>query len=744
MLIVRGAREHNLKGVDLDLPAGQVVALCGPSGSGKSSLAFDTLFAEGQRRYLQALGLSSRADLPPPRVDRLDGLPPTLALRQRVQAPDHSARLVEVAEAAPALRLLFGRSGELHCPACGRPVRPTSHDGIVAALLEAPEGARVLIEAPLTSAAGVLDEVRRAGFSRVRVDGEVMRAEGLTLPATASLRVVVDRVKVSADRRARLADSVRLAAQAGRGVVVAVVDGEEHTWVDRPYCPHDDQALPPLEPRLLSRRSQTGGCPSCAGSGCEACDQSGLSSVARAVTWRGFRLPDLWAMSIDELCGALPSQGEPAEQGALDELRRHLSGLQRLGLGPLPLSRRALTLSAGERQRVRLARTVAAALGGVLYVLDEPAAGLDEGWIPAVLGELTRLRDQGAMVLVVSHQPTLLLGVDRVVEFGPGAGAAGGQLLYDGPPGGLVSADTPTGRWLSGRSPLPPARGRAPGPWVGAAPEGLPTGVLAALVGPSGSGKSRRMRALAERAVGVGGIEQVVAADRPAGRSRRSTAGTYVGVWGVLRSLLAQTEEARVRGFDASTFSLNVRGGRCEACKGDGVLRVALEALPDVEVGCEVCGGRRFARDVLDVRWRGLDPSQLLEADAATLRPILSGHPKLEAGLGALVRAGLGYVPLGMATDALSGGEARRLALARELVRRPSGVLYLLDDTTVGLHRADVQGLIEVMQELVEAGGTVWLATHDDEVAACADHVVRVLSPDVPSLVDDAVDNLPG
>jgi len=719
-LAVRGARQHNLADVNLDLPLCQLVVFCGPSGSGKSSLAFDTVFAEGQRRYLAALGLGGRSRLLPPDVDELRGLPPTLALRQRQQAPSAHASLASVAELMPPLRLLLGRFGVMHCPRCDRPIEPVAADHIVDEILEHPERTRVTVEAPL-SGGDVLDEVRRAGFSRVRVDGSVRRVDAVrAVPDGASLRVVVDRIKVAPDRRARLADSVRLAARAGRGVVVAVIDQTEHTWVERPYCLHDDLPLPALEPRLLSRWSAVGGCPECRGTGCAACGQTGLSPVARAVRWQQRTLPELLAATADELRLSVGAASE-AEEGPVTELQRRLGSLCALGLGGHALAHAATALSAGELQRARLTRVLTASLGGVVVVLDEPAAGLDDDTARQVVEQLRAVLDEGSTVLAVSHHPTVLQAADHVVEFGPGAGLGGGRVVFEGPPRLLADSDTSTGRWLAGALPLPSSRGRQAEAWVEEGGLRLPLGVLAALAGPSGAGKSTALHRLGEAAVQAG-VERVVRADRPAGRSSRSMVATYVGLWDVARRLLAQTREAAVRGLDASAFSLNKKGGRCEACRGAGVRKVELEVLPDVMVPCEVCGGDRFARDVLEVRWKGMSPAELLRSDAATLRPILGGHPRLDAPLRALVQVGLGYLPLGRATDGLSGGEARRLALARELVGRTAGTLYLLDDATVGLHRLDVLHLLPALHELVDAGGTVWMATHDRELAASADH----------------------
>jgi excinuclease ABC subunit A len=588
----------------------------------------------------------------------------------------------------------------------------------------------VLVEAPVRGGLDVLGELEAAGFSRVRHRGQVQRIEDLRgVPDDgAPLRVVVDRIKLRAERRDRLTESVRLAGRVGHGLVVITVDGEEQRFVDRPYCPHDDVELPPLEPRLLSPRSVVGRCPSCDGAGCDVCDGEGLSAPARAVRWRGERVGTWRRLTFAELGRALdvpdPSDVEAA---ILEDLQRRLEGLNALGLGGLHDSAPAQDVSTGALQRLRLARTVASRLGGVLYVLDEPTAGLDPEASAAVGEVLRRLVAEGSSVLAVEHDLTLVAAADHVLEFGPGAGGDGGELVFAGSPEDLRGADTATGRWLAGTEELPASRDRAGNGVVGVQGIAVGVGQLTALVGPSGSGKSRMLAAL-EAAVKAGEtpFEVAVVARRAAGRSKRSMPATYTGFWDTMRGLLAQTREAQVRGLSATAFSLHAKGGRCEACRGLGVEVVRLDALPDVQIPCRVCEGRRFASDVLGVRWKGLSAAELLDADARTLRPLLAGHPKLERALGALVRVGLGYVPLGLSTDALSGGEARRLALARELTRPLEGRVFLLDDPTVGLHPEDARGLVRVLQELVDGGASVVMATHDARVAAVADRRVQL------------------
>ncbi len=727
-ITVRGAREHNLRGLDVEVPAAQLVVCCGVSGSGKSSFAFDTLHAEGQRRYLQALGLSARLELQPPDVDRIDGLLPTLALGQHARAPGPLETAGTMSGLADSLRLLLGRAGTQHCPRCDRAIEPASAEAIAGRVYRGPAGARVLVEAPVRGGLAVLGELEANGFSRVRWAGEVHRIEDLRgVSGEGPLRVVVDRLKLVAERRDRLTESVRLAGRVGHGLVVVVVDEDEQHYVDRPYCPHDDLELPPLEPRLLSPRSVTGSCPDCQGGGCAACEGSGLSAPARSVRWRGERVGHWRGMPFGALAEALSGlAGTPVEAPILEDLRRRLHGLLALELGVLRDRSPAVELSTGALQRLRLARTVASRLGGVLYVLDEPTAGLDPEASAKVADVLRELVDAGSSLLVVEHDLAVIAAADHVLEFGPGAGPAGGELVFAGAPTALAAAGTVTGRWLAGSESYPASRKRG-GRALSLGGVELGLGQLTAVVGPSGSGKSRALAAVVA-AVGEGGspFEAAIVADRPAGRSKRSMPATYVGFWDIIRGLLAQTREAQVRGLSASDFSLAGKGGRCEACKGLGVEVVSLDALPDVQIPCRVCDGRRFASDVLGVRWKGLSAAELLEADATTLRPLLGGHPKLDRALQALVRVGLGYVPLGMATDALSGGEARRLALARELTRPVEQRLFVLDDPTVGLHPEDARQLMEVLQELVDAGGTVVFATHDARVAGMADAVVEM------------------
>ena len=770
-LVIRGARENNLKGIDLDLPRDQVIVFTGVSGSGKTSLAFDTLHAEGQRRYLEALAMSVpgiRSRMRQARVDVILGLPPTIALEQGFRSPGVRSTVATWADLSPLLRTWAARECVLHCPQCDEAVVVTPHDRIVGRVSSWPEGTRLSVEAPLRvpvpeRAGGVLDEVVRAGFSRLRLDDRVERIEDVTPAQVAAceiLRIVVDRIRLEPGRSDRIHDAVRTAANAGHGVLVVVSELETPTFVDRPYCLRCDGSLPELEPGLLSHHG-LGACPVCEGRGvaspseaeCPACSGTRLGEVARAVRWQGRRFTDRLGDSVSEWRKWIAASGDSPVAAALARsLGPRLATLEEVGLGGLRLDTAANRLSSGELQRLRLARQVGAALSGVLYSLDEPSAGLGEVDVERVVSLIRRLRDGGNSVVVVDHHRAVIAAADWVVDFGPRAGSEGGNIVFSGTPDQLRTADTLTGRWFSGREHWTEAPHHVSSGMVRMRGDGgeaiLLTGTFGAIVGPSGSGKTRmldRVRAAfaaktrGEAAADVEGLEaftRLIELDQsPLSRQSRSCPATYLGIWDILRELLAASTEARLRGMDASFFSMNARGGRCEACSGMGEQRIELGVLPEVHRVCEVCGGRRFQADVLAVTWKGRAADAWLAMDVDSARVALAGHPKLEASLRALADVGLGYLALGQPTRTLSGGEAQRLRLARELVRLSSAerTLMLLDDPTVGLHPADVQSLLHLIHRLVADGVTVWMATHDPALAACAAWSHR--------LTENAVDN---
>jgi excinuclease ABC subunit A len=720
LIEVRGAREHNLRGVDVDLGTDGITVFVGPSGSGKTSLLLDTLHAEGRRRYLEALsGGLVRARLRRPDVERVEGLPPTVSFEAVAPSAAPRATLADLAAVRPLLDVLLGRAGVQHCPQCDARIATSSQDEIVGALLALPAGTRLRIEIPLPS--GDPSHAAAGGFSRVSVDGDVRAVEDVgRVPPGATVRIVVDRLRLGdGDRRERLHDAVRLAGRAGSGQIVAVTDLGERAFVDRPRCVACALDLPPLSPRLF-RSGEAAACSACSGAfgDCAACGGTGLGAAASAVRWGGARLRDL----LDRPAGAQSWADAPDDavsRRVLGPLRQRLETLRRLGLGALRLGRPAPTLSTGEVQRARLVGLVATAPSGVLYALDEPAAGLAAIEAEAVAACVRALIAAGNGVVAVDHNPVLIAAADRVVEFGPGAGPEGGRIVFDGPPSALAAADTATGRWWASGRRLPAVTCPS-GRDVVLAGVPLRAEGLTVWTGPSGSGKSRALAALAA-AVEAGGTPwaRVLWAEGTAARAARSIAATYVGAWSVVRELLAATAEARVRGLDAGAFSLAQPGGRCEACQGTGEKRVDLEWLPELWTPCPVCDGRRFAGDALAVRWHGLDPGELLQQTAAEARRLLGGVPRLERALRALVDCGLGHVPLGLPTRALSSGEASRLRLARELARGAVGpdALVLLDDPTRGQHAVDAERVLRLAVRLAEAGAAVVVASHDPEVA---------------------------
>lgn len=739
MIRIRGAHENNLAGVDLDLELNTLTAFVGRSGSGKSSLAFDTLHAEGQRRYLEALVGRDRAaaSLRRPKVDAIDGLVPTVALDQRGSAPSGRATVATAADVAPLVRVWMARAGVLHCAGCDRAIEPRTHDEIVADIMAV--GGRLELEAPVLrrgaiDAEAFLAEVRGSGFSRVRIDGEIMRIEDVfahQLPQR--VPIVVDRIRLTADKLGRLQDAVRTAARVGRGVVVARFGEVERRYVDRPYCTHCDRRLSALEPELFSWHS-VGACGQCNGKGedeqgvaCAGCLGTRLSPDARAVRLQGLSVVELFAMTGTALQMLVAeSPRTRVTEPLLDELARRLTLLDEVGLEGQRLDRAVTALSAGERQRLRLARHAGGGLSGVLYVVDEPAAYLDDVEVMRVIALLRRMVEGGNTVVVVAHHPVVIEAADRIVEFGPGAGLQGGVVVFDGDLQGLLRSTTPTGEWMSGRRQLPESGQRTGSQTFKVDGQQLPLGVVLAVTGSNGAGKSRLLELAVAKAADDARISRVVFADqRTVPRSPRSNPATYSGIWDVIRPLLAATREAKVRGFSASRFSLNAKGGRCEACKGTGLRRVQLKLLPDVFLQCPVCEGRRFAADVLEIRWRGLDASELLAGSASELLPILAGHPDLGRHLRVLVEVGLGYLPLGQPGHTLSGGEAQRLKLARELSRAvkrgADGTLLVLDDPTAGLHAEDTAVLVKLLGRLVDAGATVWMATHHRGLVAWAD-----------------------
>lgn len=776
---VRGASTHNLARVDLDLPRGELIGFTGVSGSGKSSLAFDTLHAEGQRRLLEVLAprLRGRVDgLPRPEVDLVTGLPPTIGVAAEAVALGPRSTVATRTDIQDLLRALWAHRGVARCPGCGRDLPVHTAEQVVHALGALPEGTRLTLLAPVArKRAGplgeLLGEMARMGFARFRLDGELHRLDeppAIDGRKTHDLDLVVDRIRVTSAKEERLGEAAALAWSAGRGRLIALVHGEhgdeERFFADHPVCPDCEIELPLPSPGLFSFNTADGACARCGGLGrhegatCAECGGSRLSANARSFRVGALSLAELLDRPIAEATAWISSlQADGLTDPLRAEITRRAGVLVRLGLGGVALGRGADSLSSGEARRLQLAAAVSGELSGALFVVDEPTSGLGPADSAAVLGVLRELVEAGNTVIAVSHDLAIVSRCAVVVDFGPGAGASGGRILFVGPPEELAAQDSPTGRWLRGALSRPAPAGRrlerwleltgVPAPWGGELSLRAPLQAFTVLSGPSGSGKTVLLEdalgaALAMRLhgakvpplpftalEGAGSLIRLVRLSRaPVGRSIRSTVATAAGLWGPVRRLLADTREARVRGLSPEHFSFNRGPGRCEACEGAGVRVIRLHLLPDVMAPCERCEGRRFGAIALSVRFRGANAAELLEMTASEARRHFGNQPALEPRLAALEQAGLGYLRLGQPADTLSGGEAQRVRLARELGSPGvvEGALYLLDGPSTGLHAADSARLAEVLQDLTARGGTVIAADNDPVLIGAADHTLRL------------------
>ena len=796
---IRGARQHNLKNIDVDIPRNALVVVTGVSGSGKSSLAFDVLYAEGRRRYVESLSAYARQFLDQrakPEVDAIEGLSPAVAIEQRGTNTSPRSTVGTVTEVADYVRLLYARVGIPYCLDCGRPIVRHSAPQIVDQLLDLPHGSRLQILAPIHvhTQAGfelAVQELRKAGFVRIRLDGTGYDlAESFSLSdfnTPPELDLVVDRIIVKSGIARRLADSLETALRYGHDVV-KIVDGEEREqlFTQRLRCPSCGFQYPDLSPAFFSPNSPDGACSGCGGLGvqlvkkkttqtkppasdeqtpCRVCQGSRLKAESLGVRLQDYDIAQLCALSISDAAAffrRLSFFGQTAEiaEPVVQAVRSRLQTLIDIGLDYLTLDRATSTLSGGEAQRIRLATQLGAGLSGVLYVLDEPSIGLHPRDTARLLATLRQLRDKGNTLVVVEHDPDTMLAADYIVDLGPGAGEHGGEVLAAGTPQEVqANPESVTGRYLRGDLGIPvPQHRRKSDRSLTLSGVGLhnlkhvtatfPLGALVCVTGVSGSGKSTLvLDALApaltqvlntgktppgKKNTSIGkldgwqAIDKLIQVDQtPISRTPHSNPATYVGLFNPLRDLFAQLPEARVRGYGPDRFSFNVKGGRCEACMGSGILTVEMHFLPDMYVACDVCHGLRYNRETLEVEFRGRHISQVLNLTVSEALEVLGDMPQIRPRLETLRDVGLGYVRLGQAAPSLSGGEAQRLKLARELSRRTSGhTLYLLDEPTTGLHFADIQRLLSVLSMLVEAGHTVIVIEHNLDVIKTADFVV--------------------
>jgi excinuclease ABC subunit A len=902
-ITVKGAREHNLKSVSLEIPKKKLVVFTGVSGSGKSSLAFDTLYAEGQRRYVESLSSYARqflGQMEKPRYDTLRGLSPTISIEQKAASNNPRSTVGTITEVHDYLRVLWASIGVQHCPSCGRRVGKQTAQQIVEAILELPEGSRILVLAPLVQNRkgeyrDLLQDLMKRGYARVRVDGMIHGlGERLLLDKKLKhdIELVVDRLVVKGGIRQRLTDSVETALREGKGTLVVGdadkeqkvgpgIDPEEYKKHDRFFseanaCHACGLSFGELSPQGFSFNSPLGSCPDCQGLGtraemdpdlivpdpglsiregavepwaggmergegwtfefvehlarmlridldtpwarlsrrdrdvvlhgteaagngrprvdwegvvhqlyrrfrstgseamrryymryfsdkpCQTCGGERLKPESRAVRIRGRGIVELSRLTIQEAHAWLSGLDLSGNEGRiadelLKEIKNRLRFLLDVGLGYLTLDRPGPSLSGGESQRIRLASQMGSELTGVIYILDEPSIGLHQRDNGRLLATLKRLRDVGNSVIVVEHDQETMEEADWIVDFGPGAGAHGGEIVAQGPPAEVRRDPASlTGAYLSGRREIPvPSRRRGEERGritvVGAAENNLkdltvafPLGRFVAVTGVSGAGKSTLVNAVLRPALhrvlhgarevpgrhqallGHEQVDKVIDINQqPIGRTPRSNPATYTKVFDFIRDVFAQTPEARSLGYLPGRFSFNVKGGRCEACQGDGMKLVEMHFLADVLVPCEVCGGKRFNEATLRVQYRGRNVAEVLDLSVAEALEFFPHHREIVRILGTLDDVGLGYLRLGQPSPTLSGGEAQRIKLSRELARVGTGrTLYILDEPTTGLHFEDVRKLLQVLDRLVDAGNTVVVIEHNLDVIKCADWVI--------------------
>jgi excinuclease ABC subunit A len=787
---VKKAAQHNLKNIDVLLPRNKLIVVTGPSGSGKSSLAFDTLFAEGQRRYIECLSAYARQyidQMEKPEVESIQGLSPSISIDQRTISANPRSTVGTVTEIYDFLRLLFARVGIPHCPRCGRRVSSQTADQILRRIVESESGEKVKVLSPLVKGRKgeyhrLFERLRSKGFLRARVDGKMLELDGkieLERMKKHDIEVLIDEIQISPLTKPRLAEAVERSLEMSGGDLLTLrPDGSDTYYSLSLLCPYCTINLPELEPRSFSFNSPYGACPRCHGIGyqtardewgeivltddlCASCGGSRLRKESLAVKLGERNIFEFTDLSINQLADKVSGLEFSSSQQRIaapirKEILSRLEVMDELGMSYLQLRRTTSSLSGGEARRLRLAAQVGARLRGVLYVLDEPTIGLHQRDNGRLIALLKDIRDTGNSVIVVEHDEQTIRSADHILDLGPGAGESGGFKVTEGSLDVILdSKDSLTSLYLRKERSIPvPSRRRRPKGWLvisKAAEHNLknidvriPLSAMTVMTGVSGSGKStlvydilyksllnrfykaKQKPGKHEKILGVDKIDKVVAVDqKPIGRTPRSNPSTYTGLFTALRQLFAMTQESRIRGYGAGRFSFNLQGGRCEECQGAGAKKIEMHFLPDVFVTCDRCGGNRYNKETLAIKYRGKNIADYLAMTVDEAYEYLRAHPLLKRKLGVLKRVGLGYLRLGQPAPTLSGGEAQRIKLTKELSRKNTGkTLFLLDEPTTGLHFDDVRKLLEVLSELVELENSVVVIEHNMDVIKCADHII--------------------
>ena len=792
-IIIKGAREHNLKNIDVTIPRDQLVVITGLSGSGKSSLAFDTIYAEGQRRYVESLSAYARQFLEQmgkPDVDSIEGLSPAISIEQKSTSHNPRSTVGTVTEIYDYLRLLYARVGRPSCFQCGEEITAQTVQQMVDAIGLLPEGSKFQLLAPIVRGRKgeyrkELLDMRRAGYVRARVDGQLIDLdEDITLDKQKKhhIEIVIDRLvmKPGEALTRRLADSVETSLKLAGGLVgVLTENGKVALYSEKLACISCGVSYPEITPRVFSFNSPHGACPACDGIGyamtpgsaddedftllepCETCKGARLRPESLSIKVATQSIAEVTHLSVRaaaDFFGSLKFTERELviAQRILKEIRERLGFLVNVGLDYLTLDRAAATLSGGEGQRIRLATQIGFGLVGVLYILDEPSIGLHQRDNRRLLQTLLRLRDLGNTVVVVEHDAETMMAADHLLDMGPGAGTQGGHVIAQGTPKEVMKNPVSlTGQYLRGTQmvSLPRRERKAKGHLsiVGAKKHNLkgmtakiPLGLLTCVTGVSGSGKSTLVLEVlfhslsqllyhkkpkidgCKELLGVEALDKVIDIDQsPIGRTPRSNPATYTGLFGFIRDLYSNLPESRVRGYKPGRYSFNVKGGRCEACQGDGLIKIEMHFLPDVYVTCEVCKGQRYNRETMEIHHKGKSIADVLNMTVDDAVQFFEHIPFIKRKLDTLHDVGLHYVKLGQSATTLSGGEAQRVKLSRELSKRPTGrTMYILDEPTTGLHFADVQRLLDVLDRLVEAGNTVLVIEHNLDVIKNADWII--------------------